>query len=101
MPTYVCVKDNVITQVAKSEDPPLVAAVGEEMLIAPPVLPGMPEPEVGWEWNSGNPAPAASTVQSSPETGSDPVAAGRVAAPPPSDAGAPPPSGTPPQPARR
>jgi hypothetical protein len=98
MPTYVCVKDNVITQLAKGEDPALVVAPGETQYVAPPVLPGAPEPEVGWMWNDGNPAPAEATTPPGEEKPShDP---GRAPHAPeeqkPDDTPAPPPRGTPP-----
>jgi hypothetical protein len=95
MPTYVCVKDNVITQIGKETDPALVLAPGEVQYIAPPVMPGADEPEVGWLWNDANPAPAAATMPAGEEKASaDP---GRAPEPPSDEPGAPP-TGTPPQP---
>jgi hypothetical protein len=63
---YVKVKNNIITGLAKLEDPPMPLEAGEVQYICPP-YDLMYEPKIGWVWNDANPMPATAADQKKAE----------------------------------
>jgi hypothetical protein len=74
---YYSVKDNIIIRISDGTEPLQPDGPGEATYVAPPIMPGAPEPEVGWLWNSCNPTPPEEPA-APPEGGPPPTEAPTV-----------------------